>query len=755
MTNQSKYLHMLQLWIMISTVTLLSNGLIAQSPSEYLRKGKESMDAGDWKNAFGYFQQAYELDSSDFDITHQYAKAAFKVKQYNLAYELFNKNYSKDNGSINSESLFWIASIQKFNGQYEDAQRNFKKFVKKHKSSADRELIEKAEYEAKSALWAMEHSEDAVAASPLSAWMGSGESKTESKQISFEKSFESTAAPFFWNDRMLFSGYESNRWIIASRLMNSGEQNHHDASQELKIEPAFVSVANPCVYEDKLYFSAQKDNRVVICVADRAEDRWVNASVIEQLNESGFVNTMPFVSKVNSKVIMVFASDREGGEGALDIWLSEYDGKWNKPLSAGKQINTGSDELAPVIMDNKLVFASDGHYGFGGYDLFMAESEGKYFVRPENLGRPLNSSFHDQGFGYRKISDGYEFVLSSNRRTDELSANDNCCNRLFSIRYIDSAIKDASLNLGDIPDSLIRILPVVLYFHNDEPDPRSRDTTTKLSYGDAYLSYMKLLPKYVAENRRGLIGEQAEDAETMTNDFFELQVKQGMRDLKKFSQLILGELNAGKSMRVYVRGFASPRAESDYNLNLTKRRTASLVNELLQDSSGIFKPLIEGNAANGARLEFELLPFGEYKANTSVSDDLMDEKNSIYNRSACLERKIEIEKVIYLENKSESRNLKMSEEEFDFGLIPWFGEVSHDFLITNEGDTEMRIDSVVAECGCTTPVLKQSVLQAGESTQLHVGFNPVSVDGEQKKQVWIYIRGEEPRVITIKASRKK
>lgn len=753
MTAQLRYLKNLPLWLLFLGCVISGDTMYAQSPAAYLRKGQESVDAGDWKSAYGYLQQAYELDSSDFDVTHQYAMAAFKLKQYDLAYELFTRNYAKDNGSIIPESLFWIATIQKFYGQYEDAQRNFKKFVKKHKSSADRQLIEKAEYEAKSALWAMEHEEDAVAASPVYALLGSGEWLSESIRLTNLNSFESTTSPFIRDNQLLFSGFRSERWNIFSQTEVDGTFGGNEKMNELKIEPAFVSVANPCIHEDKLYFSAQKDNRVVVCVAERSGDSWVNAKMIDEINLSGSVNTMPYVATVNSKLIMVFASDRVEGEGGLDIWMSENDGGWSKPVSAGKQINTTFDELTPVLIGNKLIFASDGHYGFGGYDLFMAQSEGKNFVKPENLGLNINSTFNDQGFALLENPEGFEMLLSSNRRSD--NADDNCCNRLYSVKWKNNAPVDSTQRQQDLPDSIIRVLPVVLYFHNDEPDPRSRDTTTRLSYGDAYRSYMKLLPKYVAENKRGLTGEKAEDAETITQDFFDLQVKQGMKDLKNFSQLMLNELKEGKSMRVYVRGFASPRAESDYNLNLTKRRTASLVNEMLLDSNGVFRPYMEGTAANGAILEFELLPFGEYKASTAVSDDLLDEKNSIYNRSACLERKIEIEKVVYLENPVSVGKLNISEDEHNFGVIPWFGEVSHDFTIVNEGTTVMQIDSVVAECGCTTPDLKKSLLLQGESTLLHVGFNPVSVEGEQKKQVWIYINGEEPKVITIRATRRK
>jgi Protein of unknown function (DUF1573) len=234
-----------------------------------------------------------------------------------------------------------------------------------------------------------------------------------------------------------------------------------------------------------------------------------------------------------------------------------------------------------------------------------------------------------------------------------------------------------------------------------------------------------------------------------------LKVNKGMDDLNTFSDLLLKELEKGQSVKVYVRGFASPRAQSDYNLNLTKRRTSSLVNFMLKDSTGVFVPFMEDRAENGARLEFELLPFGEVKADASVSDDLTDEKNSIYNRSACLERKIEIERVDYIPNTVKRPVFMMDKSEHDFGIIPKYGAVEYDFTITNSGNVPMQIDSVIAECGCTDPKLDRSLILPGEKGILHVGFNPISKQGVDEKHVLIYVHGEEPRILTIRAERAK
>ncbi len=742
------------LLLMLLLFGSLING-ISQPPAAYLRKGQEAVDAGDWQLAFGYFQQAHEIDTADFKVRSLYALAAFHVKRYDLSSDLFAANYAKDNGTIDPDALYWMASAQKLNGRYEDAQRNFKKYIKKHKSTADRNLIEKAEHEVKSAVWAMEHSTDLFSATPVVGMLPPGEWSCELKRIKLNGNYESSSSPFFHEKNFYFSVFNNGIWNINETDATHKIDDVLNVPQKLlRFQQGFESVSNPCIYESQLFFTVEKNGKVVIGIADSTEDGWSNARELDVMNEAGTINTMPFVTRWNDKKVMVFSSNREEGEGGMDLWVSEFSEGWSKPKSAGKQVNSQGDEIAPAIFEGALIFSSNRHYGFGGYDVFLAKQEGKIFGKPENCGRPINSSHNDMGMAFRMFEGIPEMILASNRKSDE-DQNEYCCNNLFMVDWKKKVTDEGDTGNPERPANLIRTLPVVLYFHNDEPNPRTLDTTTKTTYGEAYLSYLKLLPKYLEENRRGLSGEKREDAETITRDFFDMKVMAGMRDLKTFSEYALKELQAGKSLRVSVRGFASPRAESDYNLNLTKRRTASLVNDMLADSNGIFRPYIEGVALNGAKLEFALLPFGEFEADASVSDDLIDERNSIYSRAACLERKIEITRVDYFTPVVNKPELNLDKNQHDFGLIPWFGEVTHDFSLMNPGNTPMRIDSVVAECGCTVPVIEKSELLPGESTLLHVGFNPIAKQGVQEKQVFIYVHGEEPKVITIKAERIK
>ena len=98
---------------------------------------------------------------------------------------------------------------------------------------------------------------------------------------------------------------------------------------------------------------------------------------------------------------LYFASDRPGGYGNTDLWMSirTGDGRWSEPKNLGPAINSSCNEMTPFICgDNRtLYFASDGHNSVGGLDIFLAEKTAEGWSAPVNAGIPLNT-FDDECF---------------------------------------------------------------------------------------------------------------------------------------------------------------------------------------------------------------------------------------------------------------------------------------------------------------------------------------------------------------------
>ncbi len=100
---------------------------------------------------------------------------------------------------------------------------------------------------------------------------------------------------------------------------------------------------------------------------------------------------------------LYFTSNREGGQGGLDIYQSEKrgDGEWGEPVNLGPVINSPYNEQAPWISSdgNTLCFSSFGHEKMGGYDIFCSRrNDNGSWGNPVNPGYPLNTTRDDLYF---------------------------------------------------------------------------------------------------------------------------------------------------------------------------------------------------------------------------------------------------------------------------------------------------------------------------------------------------------------------
>lgn len=118
---------------------------------------------------------------------------------------------------------------------------------------------------------------------------------------------------------------------------------------------------------------------------------------------------------------MYFISERKGGQGSGDIWVSRKEGKaWGKPTNLGPGINTkGQETTVYVTPDEKyLFFSSTGHEGMGGYDVYVCQNKDGQWSSPVNLGYPINTVSDETHFVYyadQKKAFYSTFSTSSNK----------------------------------------------------------------------------------------------------------------------------------------------------------------------------------------------------------------------------------------------------------------------------------------------------------------------------------------------------
>jgi hypothetical protein len=126
-------------------------------------------------------------------------------------------------------------------------------------------------------------------------------------------------------------------------------------------------------------------------------------SPIKKLNKN--INTKFYESHASISFDgkkLYFTSNRDGGQGNLDIYVSEKDGTgdWGTAVNLGAAINTPFNEDSPFMAQNDsvLYFSSEGHSTMGGFDNFKSQKIGSAWKTPMNLGFPINTTDDDKFF---------------------------------------------------------------------------------------------------------------------------------------------------------------------------------------------------------------------------------------------------------------------------------------------------------------------------------------------------------------------
>lgn len=639
-------------FLFLAIAFILSFSLSAQNKKQLYANGVKSMDEKDYFSAAQYFNRLILLDSTQALYQYKYAEASRLNYDFDIAYHWYDKIMKEDNGKMFPETPLWMGMILKSKAKYKDAKKYFDKYAKKNRNSKDTQrklYVLKAEQEVKACDEALiimsnplnvviEHLDTNVnskvseygpieidTALIFSSLRSTGNSKRDINNVAFNKLYVSKKQNEHWTKAKALDS-----------LMNASNIHNANTSFNEDFTKVFVSrcnAVNSVEYNCQIYFSQYIDSK------------WTQlAALPPPINIYQSNNTQPHVAKLNGKNVLFFSSKREGGEGGFDIWYSYFDKnmEFSAPKNAGKKINTAEDEITPwyVQEQNTLYFSSTWHKGLGGFDIFKSEYKEGIFNEPVNAGSPINTSYNDIYFSINSKKN--KAYISSNRIGSYFEEKQSCCNDIYSFAITPLSEPPKPVDTTKyIMDQLKVLCPLTLYFHNDEPDPKTKNITTTKSYKKTYEDYILLKPKYFNEYPNGLKGDDKTQAEDRLTNFFEDSVDAGMQDLEKFAKLMEEVLVRGEKVKITMKGYCSPLASTDYNVNLAKRRISSLRNYFAEYKDGVFKKYISAENPAAATLLLTDVEIGELPL-SKVSDDVKDVKNSVYSPYAARERKIQI-----------------------------------------------------------------------------------------------------------------
>lgn len=303
-----------------------------------------------------------------------------------------------------------------------------------------------------------------------------------------------------------------------------------------------------------------------------------------------------------------------------------------------------------------------------------------------------------------------------------MSANRNIFKHFFLVVFVLSTKLVSA-------QSLEEYFPLRLFFANDEPNPRSVATTTNLTYTETYKSYEQKFSEYQKE------GEYFDV-------LLENEITANYQKLKGLKQTLVDTLQTGKRIILQVKGFASPLHLTDYNVNISKRRISSFINELMLNDELI-------NYINNGQLIIEELPFGEYATNPDANDQLDSLHLSVYNLTASFERRVEVEQVIVL--PKDAPYLAAKTTYYEAGKIAMGKKITTAFILENYSENDLKIDRIAVSCGCSVADIEKMLLKQGESTELklEIDTNDLPLGKATKSFTVFYNNGLSKRFVVL------
>jgi outer membrane protein OmpA-like peptidoglycan-associated protein len=380
-------------------------------------------------------------------------------------------------------------------------------------------------------------------------------------------------------------------------------------------------------------------------ISYRTGNEWSKA-----INLGENINTREWESQPSLSAdgsILYFVSDRRGGIGSRDIYVSHKNdqGQWQIAQNIGNEINTADDEISPFIHPNgiTLFFASNGYPGLGGMDLYFADKTNEHWSKPQNFGYPINTQRDQVSLFITADNRSGYYSLEQNQESD----NRNSLLYQFEIpAALAKKIKKANIVKGVVSDAKTKkklgaeIEVYNLKNNNLESKVRSDEQTGEylntLNEGGKYGLYVNKMG-YFFKNLSLDYSEETDSTsktinislepllsnskEVLNNIYFDTNKYEIKPESKPELDELLRLLQMNPKMTIEISGHTDNVGSDAANVLLSKNRAKAIVDHLLTKGIpatrlrwvgyGKQQPAVENtteaNRAKNRRIEIKIL----------------------------------------------------------------------------------------------------------------------------------------------------
>ena len=366
----------------------------AQSVKEFIARGDQLYSKKDYKHALDAYLSAQDINPDDASLNFKIGLAYLYSDTKSKAATYIDKAY-RLNPSVNPDIDYHLGIAFQNTNDFKRAIQHFKDFKKKNEKLAS---------------VADEKIDECVVADSLAQ---------NELNVIIENLGPAINSPF--GDYSPIISADGNTLIFTSNRSedltkvksNTTLEDIYIAQKAGKTwgEPKKISTnINTVKYNDaaaslspdgKTLFLYYEEGAGDIYASRLENGEWTKPEPLgKNINTSQYWETCASITADGKK--LYFTSDRPGGYGDLDIYVSELDskGQWGKAINLGPVINTPEADDSPFIHYDgvTLYFSSHGHRRLGNSDIFVSEFKNGKWQKPENIGFPINSWEYDGFF---------------------------------------------------------------------------------------------------------------------------------------------------------------------------------------------------------------------------------------------------------------------------------------------------------------------------------------------------------------------
>ena len=640
MINNNKALnYFLLIWLLIVSCSTSKNANGQQSVS---KKAQSLFNEGLKFQSYGEYEQAINL----------FKQSIKKAPKFLNAYDALANTYQKNNQLINSKNtylkllslksdhffgLYELGNIYFDLGNLDSSEFYYRRFLKIN--SSNDKYAQNAQLNLRDINFSRDAFKNPVNVNPVN--MGSS---INSENQEYSPAFAIDEKTIYITKRM--GNLSDNR---PNEDLYFAELNDESWDKVKDIGPPINTIENEGAFSissdgNYIFFTSCSRNggkgQCDIWLTSKKNNRWDEPKNLQSPINTKYWESQPSISSDGR--MLYFSSDRPGGYGGTDIWVSEFSNSgWSAPKNLGPTVNTSKDEQFPFIhSDNRtLYFSSNGHPGLGKSDLYLTRKDVKLnWETPINMGFPINSRGQDwnlvvardgktayfssdqlKGFGGLDI---YTFQLPEKLQAEKVS---------YLRGYVRDAITKQPLS-ANVELSPINGEPTTLTYAKPGTGMFLVPLKTNMKYAltidkDGYLFYTEFynMPAIQRDQPIELIIDlekiELGNSVVLKNIFFDTDKSDIKDESKQELEKLIDFLSENNSIRIEISGHTDNVGDSKHNMVLSENRAKSvcdfLTNNGIEKSRLTYKgfgdtqPIKQNNTdenrAKNRRTEFKII----------------------------------------------------------------------------------------------------------------------------------------------------